>query len=274
MRPTIVAPCYSEYSEARQDLTDLLDSIIEGGTADHCNVIVCLDAAPLVFEEEFEEKYGAKVLFINHTGNRLNFVGNANIGLNYVLKEAKGGAILINQDCIIPPWESFQNLLVGFTEKGAFLVSAQSVDLGEEKTLQQKMNELWNLDSGNYVSVKKLPAMKFAGYCYYIPRVILETVGLLDPTFVASLDDDDYIVRTLLAGFGACVSGVRVQHKGSHIDQLKEGKSRSGAYTPHDLGPHLTKYRAKYSIPPDVSHDDCVSWILQNQEWRPEMRIE
>lgn len=270
----IVSPIYDGYPEAKQDLQDLMESIEIGASDIACDVILSMDSCHRIFEMEARSRY-PNAIILNHSGNRKNFCGNANTGLREVYKRGYEGALLVNQDTILPSWTFLRRLTESpFTG----LCSARSMPFKEDTNLATKLFTLGTKTDGsqlNPVDTKDLPANKFAGFCYYYPKNVMEKVGFLDDqSFRAGFDDDDIIVRCLLAGFTCGTVDVWVEHKGSHVDQNVTGQSRSGAYAISDLGLHQLKYYDKWKIPANIKHENAITWILQNYIWVPEMRIE
>ena len=269
----LVVPVYDGYPEAKKDLDNLMVSIKEGATDLVCDVILSMDSCHRIFEAEYRSKY-PNATVLNHSGNRKNFCGNVNSGLREAFNKGYEGALLVNQDTILPAWHFLKRLTQSpFTG----LCSARSLAFKEDIELPTKLFTLGSKTDGsalNPTDIKDLPANKFAGFCYFYPRSVMEKVGFLDEyNFRAGFDDDDIIVRTLLAGFSCGIVDVWVEHKGSHIDQEKTGQSRSGAYATSDLGIHMSKYYRKWSIPGNVGHDKAIAWILQNYVWAEELKI-
>lgn len=245
-------------------LDRLCQSIVAGGTDTQAEIVICLDAVGRPFREYFEDKY-PDFTYLVHEGNRRNFCANSNMGLRYA--HAKGmSAILTNQDTVLPDWKYLGWLTIG---KG--LCSTSSV---EEADLS-KLNTL-NMETGNpiYTSVLEdnVPANKFAGYCYFINHTVMEEVGFLHEPYSAGFDDDEFITKTLMAGFPAEISNVIVYHEGTHIDQSAlGGQSFTGAYGGDLLQMNHYKYRDRWRIPADVSHPQYVKWILANYKFDKEL---
>lgn len=273
-RLAIVSPIYDGYPEAKQDLEDLMYSIERGASDIACDVILSMDSCHRIFQVEAEKRY-PRATVLNHKDNRKNFCGNANIALREAYKRGYEGVLLVNQDTILPIWHLLKRLTQSpFTG----LCSARSRALKEDVPLETRCFALGaQTDNSplNPVDTKDLPANKFAGFCYYYPRTVMEKVGFLDEySYRAGFDDDDLIARCLLAGFTCGTVDVWVEHKGSHVDQQKTGQSRSGAYTVNDLGPHMSKYYRKWSIPANIPHEKAIAWILENFQWSEEMKVE
>ncbi len=266
-KPYLLVPVWDGYPQAKEDLHNLLKSLELGAYQEYFRVLVQLDGCHRIFEHEFKSQY-KDFEFHNHTGNPRNYTGNSNLGLRRARVE-NVGSLLVNMDCVMPSFEAFSPL-ISFSETS--LVSAQTSQTTGDLT--ERVLELTRRSKNpNFTNVMDIPGNKFAGFCYWIPPQILQKIGVLDESFVASMDDDDYVVRSLLAGFEAYVSSVNVEHVGSHIDQVSFGGSRSGAYSMDSLGLHYQKYKIKYSIPPNIAHSDCIKWVLDNFTWQEEMLV-
>ena len=266
-RLAVVSPIYDGYPEAKQDLQDLMYSIERGATDIACDVILSMDSCHRIFEAEARTRY-PRAIILNHKGNRKNFCGNANEGLREAYKRGYEGVLLVNQDTILPIWHLLKRLTQSpFTG----LCSARSMSFKEEISLDNRLSGLGFKTDGSELNPMET---RFAGFCYYYPRNVMEKVGFLDEhSFKAGFDDDDLIVRCLLAGFTCGTVDVWVEHKGSHINQEVTGASRSGAYGIRDgsLGLHLDKFLRKWSVPANVGHAGAQDWILKNFQWDKEL---
>ena len=222
---SIVIPAVSLKPEHYTYIDNLLSCI-----DDSFPTIVCHDSTEENFRDFIIDKY-PKVINLYNDGNRKNFCGNANIGLRYCRDVLKDHAILCNQDMLLP---TFGYLDLMRCEGLAFATTVEADNLN-------KANEEWlNLGVDLFENV---PYTALKGFCYFISHKVLEEIGVLDERYEAGFDDDDYIVRALLAGFPVLLSKVRVRHFGSHIDQTKTGESMTGAYQVKDLGHKLDRYK-------------------------------
>ncbi len=267
-KPHCLIPAFDGYKEAKGDLQDLLNSLVMGGYNKYFRIVVLLDGSSRIFEEEFKRQYPS-MEFWNHKGNAKNFCGNLNIGLRET--RGKTGALVVNMDCIMPHVDHVLTHMVGTQYS-----SAQSVDL-PNKPLEEVvslLNELSSVDV-EYIDVKTLPSMMAPGYCFWIGAQTLDEIGIWpEHLYKASFDDNHMIALALLAGKKVEVSQCRVYHKGSHLDQMKEGKSRTGAYSPVDgsLELHRMKFQDYWKIPANIPADQYIKWILANYTWTYELR--
>lgn len=248
---SIIIPCTDIIPDGAQLLDALLFSITHGGV--DYPVAVCYDACSDSFVQAMQLKYPQVHPLIN-TGNRLNFAGNANVGLRWAY--AKGdNAIVVNQDCILPSKKhvdriSGAGLAVPTAVKvcGEPPISAADLDL-----LQAQQSEvfMWT------------PQVKLIGFCMYFDHTLMTKVGFFDESFKASFEDDDICVRAALAGFPVEHVNVAVHHY----------VSRCGAYDGQRLQVNLIKFKHKWGIPDEVTdHAGFNQWILDHHEWQDAMR--
>jgi GT2 family glycosyltransferase len=270
VKDLLIVPAVDIYASAKQDLTNLLESIKAGATDQHMEIVVCLDSCSRIFEAEFKSLY-PEFTFLNHTGNRKNFCGNSNVGLR-IARERGVGALLVNMDTILPHYCFLKKMM------GRGMVSASTMEFTEKDSLRDVIEQLSGMSDSfeeAFRPVQQIAGWKVAGYCVYYPGALLQKVGVLDEnSFEASMDDDDMTARALLAGFTVEKSGVHCFHKGSHIDQLKTGKSLTGAYSNETLGLHLKKFYRKWSVPKSVPHAEAIKWVTENFKWSEEMYCE
>lgn len=261
--PYLVVPVTDRQGEASARLLDeLLYSIAIGETPDYFNILICLDSVSEDFENTFKDK-APWATFINHTGNPLGFCANSNRGLRVAL-EHKVGALLVNQDCILPHGRELALLMKDL--KG--LRSAKSVNFSDERApIEQKISAL---NGGCQPGAQECE--RFAGYCYALSYELMKEVGILWEPLVAGFDDDELIIRAKLAGFPIETSNILINHKGTHIDQGALGQSLTGAYDGTRLGLNLMKVRDRFSIPANIEHDQIQGWVLNHYTWTPELR--
>ncbi len=268
-KPYLLIPCFDGYSEAKEDLHNILKSVEIGEYTKNFRILVLLDSCHRIFEKEFSNSY-PWAGFLNHTNNPLNFCANVNRGLRLALED-KVGAWIINQDTILP----HSRFLMA---PNNLMYSCKTQEF-PDKSLEEVVSLLNGLvnQEDPIVPVSELPGHKVPGYAFWLGSEVLQKVGILDETsFKGSFEDDDITVRAILAGFKVFQIPIYVQHIGSHIDQAQKGLSRSGAYgiADNSLGLHLEKFYMKWSIPREIEHSNAIKWILENFEWSEEMRCE
>lgn len=227
---------------------DQLERLLNSSCFPEQEVLCVFDACSIDFINYFKGKFPF-IRTLQNDGNRLNFAKNSNLGLRKIHGEGRS-VILVNQDCKLPGDLSPLTKEIGVT-------SAQAID-----TLDLPEG------SGNLTP----QGNKFPFYCTFIHREVMDKIGYLQAVFVAAFEDDDYLARAMLAGFNCYVCDLPIYHEGSFNDANKEG-SASGAYTVNDLGTRLSMYLTQWQVPANIGHDGAIPWILENHEWKDEMRI-
>lgn len=243
-------------SKSREQINNLLNSIIEGNIDKYCNVIVVFDACHPYFIEDILDSYPFILAIVNNK-NRLHFARNSNLGLRYAHQILKTSVVLVNQDCILPAWEHFSKL------PGKGIVTPTSIPQSEGLNKAQPPQH-------KRVEVRE----KFPFYCVFISKEVMDEIGYLDGVFCKpTFEDDDYLTRALLKGLTCTKTNVIVSHMGSHIDTSGEWESTSGSYTKTDLGENLMKYGTKWQVPAGVPHEKILEYILENHTFTQEMVV-
>lgn len=249
----IAVPCADRSKGSATFLSNLLSSI-EGETQKNCEVAVLFDAVKPRFLDEALEKFPWIIAHVNDglKNNRYNFSKNSNIGLRFAHKELNLPCLLVNQDTVLPTWEHLKKI------PGKGLATPYT-------------SEDWKAAANT--GARTPLTNKFAFFCPFFSLNLLENVGMLDPGLKSTHSDDDMVARCLLKGIPVEQVDVAIYHKGSHIDQAALGGSLSGAYNNDDLDTFMKRYRAKWQIPANITHDQAIPYILSAHNWHPEMRI-
>jgi GT2 family glycosyltransferase len=255
----IVIPITSIKGKKNFDqLLDLLSSIAAGEYP--CEILCCFDAC----EDEFVQYFVKKFPFIvplSYKGNRLHFARNCNRGMRFAHQVLGKGVILVNQDCVLPHWKYFKEIIQGD------VTSAKSV---ANKESLEECNQTYNDRAGD------VDCQKFPFYCTYISKEVMDKIGYLDGVFMkGGFEDDDLCTRALLAGFQPRTATVFIYHEGTHIDTSKpDWESACGSYNAQTLGGlNLPQYTTKWQIPPEVPHEEFISWVLKTHEWEDRMAV-
>lgn len=206
-----------------------------------------------MFVESFVLNYPFIKPIIN-SGNRSNFAGNSNRGLRYVHKELEDGAIVVNQDTVLPPLEAFKQVC------GEGLVSPQQITLQEEGPFS-KWDEYESMVPKELIRANHL---KVTGFCLYISKAVMDKIGYIDEYFKAGFDDDDLCARACLAGFPVETVNIPVHHY----------VSKAGSNYQPNLVWNSLKFRNKWSIPLGTEHADFNKWITENLEWHEQMKVD
>lgn len=222
------------------DLDNLLDniSIVYGQPT----VVCCFDSCNWDFVEYFKEKY-SWIISIENRGKAHQFTKNSNQGLKLAYKAFPDyGVLLVNQDCRLP-----KNIL---DMENAGICTAVAA------------KELTAVDNPTYEDVER-----FAFFCTYFSPQALSKVGLLDEAFIKVFSDDDYCLRTHLAGLPVQKCNINVYHEGSFIDTSEKGwTSASGCYNEQDLGLGFLQYTNKWSCQ-NTNHDDMIKTVISKFKW-------
>jgi hypothetical protein len=285
LKYAIVVPTCNSNDKCEGLLTNLLDSIVWGGYVDKGSpVVICWEPDCASIIQKFEQKYpfitslkpGMSIIGPNGPVN-LNFTKNANRGLRYVHKELPDcdGLICLNQDTVVPAAAHLEKIF----NDGISNATGEHFD----GSAWNKVQNLNNKNSPGCPCNKTIyqgkleDSKKFACFCTWISRRALDTIGYFDDkTFVGSWEDDDYVVRALLAGLPCQVSPIRVHHELKGRDPNKgESISTTGSYSLNDLGISGYKFIQKWNLPFGLErHAEFADYILANWKGSPELKCE
>lgn len=264
---SIVIPAADTAKDSTILLDNLITSIDSHKLHERYPIYICYDACKDSFIEYFQLKYP----FINpilNNGNRLNFARNSNNGLRKAHSEGHG-AIVVNQDCILPSVSYFKEL----ERKG--VCSPTQACLTEAI---EPINSEWltNLEKEQPDSLTHTEHNKVTGFCMSISKELMDTVGYFIESYYSTFEDDHMCAAALISGFPVEQSSIKVHHYiskcGSYTDK--------NAYLLQDA--HL-KFRKFWSIPRDPNivhapskeeHKQYNQWIKENHVWIPEMKAQ
>lgn len=158
-------------------------------------------------------------------------------GNNSGIKAARGEyVVLINNDVIVTPgWldglircaESDSQIgIVGPVSN--YVSGEQKDDEANYETLEEMIEYAKRFSKKN--KGRWFPINRIVGFCMLIKREVVDKVGLLDERFgIGNFEDDDYSLRTILAGYKLMVAGdVFIHHFGgrtfigNNIDYRKQ----------------------------------------------------
>ena len=252
MDTAIVIPAADISKNSDVMLEGLMWSIVSQGIHEEFPVIISFDGCHENFLEHFIVKYPFIHPVINK-GNRSNFAGNANRGLRYAHQVLKTNAVVVNQDTILPRPELFRAIT------GPGVVSPQQVTVCELPVTQECLDKLNQIQPKEQVIQNHT---KVTGFCIFLSKELMDKIGYFDEWYKATFEDDDICARALLAGFPVQTVSTCVHHYISKCD------SYGGAR----LAINFSKFKYKWSIPLEISHEQCNEWISNNHEWIEEMR--
>ena len=150
-------------------------------------------------------------LVLLHTGANLGFAGGCNAGIRYALARGDSDAMwLLNNDTVVDP--DALDALRAECERlgGVALVSSRVVNMSAPETPWFEGGEFRPLTG----SAHHVPFVRFrasahpylSGCSLWIPRAVVERVGLLDESFFMYGEDVDYSVRALALGIPLAVA--------------------------------------------------------------------
>lgn len=253
----IVIPACETNDKCKGYLDNLLQSLEQGGYFDAgYEAIIAYDNCSKEFQEHFYENYKDSNLSTvdNQNEHNLNFAANVNTGLREALRRGFDHVTILNMDTIMPPYWHFDKV------PGAGLSFPNPVDDPTIQLSKSGPDHVWE--------PTRQPVTKFSGFCMCLSKELVDKIGVIDEHFPGSFNDDDLAARTLLAGFPVEVVNVKVHH------ELKDRQepSNTGAYDGYELGLGMDKYRRKWSIPRQVTHEQFNQWIVDNHQWNEAMK--
>jgi hypothetical protein len=268
----IVIPVVNTRHICAKLLHDLLFSISNGGYTDQ--VIVCFDGTDRFFVNYFKQRFPF-ITAIHNPAKPFGFAKNANAGLNYVATQLNEGCFLINMDTVLP----HSRFLYQIRNEG--VASPEQIDASDALSVNG-LNQL-NDEIGEVVAKD---VNRIRGFCMWISRQALDKIGLLDDGFIATFEDDDYTIRAKLSGLPTQQFNVKVHH---YTKNRPTGPgiiaTTTGAYDGFRLFTAERRFKLKWGIPQGVVHDydddfegerqpTYAEWILENHNWKDEMKIE
>ncbi len=150
-------------------------------------------------------KFGEKVKVIN-SGENLGYAGGLNKGLDYALKDRNMKYVLITNNDI-----KFERTLIKkFLRKDSKDTILAPIILKRDSQIVQNTGGKISMFLGGTINVNKdvpLPELKIKKYDFlsgcmmFIPRNILEDVGLFDAEYIAYYEDADYCLRAKDLGY-------------------------------------------------------------------------
>lgn len=258
---SIVIPAANTNDKCYPMLVDLLKSIELGEYTDP--TIVCFDNCGHHFVKNILKEFPWIVPIIN-TGNNHGFAKNANKGIRKSYQEFSQGCFVLNMDTVVP----HSSHLLKVCNDG--LASPCMVDLNPEREFGKSGDIAEQLNILNYQDPARNLTTKFAGFCMWFSKNLVEKVGYLDEVFVATFEDDDICVRTCLAGLPCEIVDVKVHH---YIDNRPASEiSTTGAYTQYSMSRAKIQYMMKWDLPEELEHADYNKWILEHNKWNGTMR--
>lgn len=138
------------------------------------------------------------------TGQNLGFAAGMNVGLGRALAGGFDAAWIVNNDTVIAPGALSElkraaNMLPGLNLFSPLIVTPGGEPWfagGEIDWLRMRTKHVFRRPA----SPEPFTTRFLTGCALFIPRAVLETVGLLDETYFLYYEDADYSIRTLRQG--------------------------------------------------------------------------
>jgi GT2 family glycosyltransferase len=144
-------------------------------------------------------------LVLLHTGANLGFAGGCNAGIRYALERGDCDAVwLLNNDTVVDEHALDALLNESDRHRNAALVSSRVVNMNRPDTPWFEGGEFRPLTgAARHVSASRFRRARqpyLSGCSLFIPRSVLDRVGLLDDSFFMYGEDVDYSIRARAAG--------------------------------------------------------------------------
>lgn len=242
-------------------LDDCLQSIVLGNWGEE-PVIVMFDDCDENFINYFMSKYGNLNIIVNRN-KAFGFGKNANLGMRLAHQKLNQDVFVVNMDTVLPSKEYMDRV------RNGGLATPCQVDISPITDVVEAVKQLNNLN--RYQEIRHDDQIKFAGFCMYWSKELMDKIGYLDDGFIASFEDDDACVRAKLAGFPVSACPVQVHH---YSLENRQEISTTGAYDQVRMDLAKIRFRLKYQIPVHIEdHGQFNAWILENHKWKDRMRI-
>jgi GT2 family glycosyltransferase len=195
---------------------------------------------------EVRKAFGARVAVVENREN-LGFSRGNNIGIRKALDEGADFVLLLNNDTVVDPAlvGSLVEVIAGSDKIGIVgpkIYYASPPDkiwfAGGEVFLSRGLSKhigIRETDTGRYDAIRDVDYV--TGCALMARREVFETIGYLDPAFVAYYEDTDFCMRARRAGFRVVyVPAGKVWHKisastGGQLGRAKiSRKLRSGLF--------------------------------------------
>ncbi len=206
-----------------RDLTlDCLESLL-ASTWPNLEVWLVDNASSDGSVEAAQEKYGGRVKIIVNDTN-LGFAGGNNIGIDRALDGGADYVLLLNNDTVVDP--GMVGHLAGLLDE-----QPEAGIAGPKIYYHNPPDQIWfaggevfparatarhigirEKDTGQYDTLKETDYI--TGCALMARRELYETIGKLDPVYMAYFEDTDFCMRARLAGFKVYyVPAGKVWHK-------------------------------------------------------------
>jgi hypothetical protein len=158
-----------------------------------------------------EEKFGDYIHLIKNAKN-CGFTGGNNIGIRYALSTSTPDYfLLLNNDTVVDTEFLTKMVQVAEADASIGITGAKTYFYDHPNRFwcvwcEVNMSRGWSIcvganepDVGQYEEIKEVNYLP--GSCFLIKRKVVEIAGLLDESYFAYWDDQDYCTRARKAGF-------------------------------------------------------------------------
>lgn len=224
---SIIVPIYNAYEDTKR----CVESVLKNSTKDY-ELILINDCSTDIRIEKLLESYKnyPMIKVINNSSNK-GFVGTVNVGL----KNSEHDVILLNSDTIVTNrWlekltiAAYSNEWIGTVTPFSNNAGAFSVpDIGIENKIPKDLNLKSVANIVEKVSNHKYMSVPTGnGFCMYVKREVIDTVGLLDEeTFGRGYgEENDFCMRAIKKGWINIIdeSTYILHNKGSSFSSERE----------------------------------------------------
>lgn len=144
-------------------------------------------------------------------GHNLRFSGGNNAGIEYAMKHGADYVLLLNNDTVVEPHFISEMVKIGESDPKIGLLGPKIYYHAEPQQLWYAGGKvyLWRgivkhvgireMDRGQYDNICDVDYV--TGCALMMKRLVVEKIGMLDPSYVAYSEDTDFSLRAKKAGF-------------------------------------------------------------------------
>ena len=276
---SLITLCYNQLEKA---IIPMLESLYKFTNPESFDLII-INNASSDGTKEFLADFSSKKDNVTIINNEQNF--GFSKGMNQGLKIAKGDYIfLLNNDILFSPnWlEKFVEILEKNDDIG--LISCKTNYAGENFQLAENYekltpeNYLENICKDDKNEIEYVDTARVVFFCVGMTRKTFEKVGYFDENFgLAWFEDDDYTIRTLLAGLKIAIArNIFVYHNHSlstsSIAKSKEGKALFEKNKKYFESKH-TIYTMLKNIAKNNTENECQKWENKHHKYKKYFNI-
>lgn len=212
MKTSIIIPTFNKL-----EFTKLCLESVHRFTSEEHEIIVIINGSTDDSLQYLKKNYPDLKLIVNQKNQ--GFPKACNQGM----AAATGDNIVLLSNDVIVTQNWLTNLLtclyhkpeIGMVGPVSNFVSGPQKVTGPYKTIEEMYQFAKEHNKQNPALWRR--TLRLVGFCFIIKRTLLETIGMLDEQFgTGNYEDDDYCIRTTLAGYHLYIAGdVFVHHFGS-----------------------------------------------------------